>query len=143
MGDFRAANKEKDFVFRLLLPSMGADESGDRYKTHQGGFLVAKWHSARSGTKADFYAALDAAERVGFDLVNKMVADSSNGHPLFKPGTVDTADRLELNVQPRAFTGDGGYSGWLFTFRWASFLPTCTAPADGGPAWADNGITPY
>ncbi len=133
-GDLRSKVKEKDFVFRLLEYTYQYDDVPAR-KRIRGGFMVAKFYSQREGDDAAYFAAIEAAEEVVDDLVDKLFADSANGHPLFGQ---DFSLTNELVVTPVHNGGDGSYTGFevLFTLR-PGWPERC-----GSVAWTDGGLTP-
>lgn len=141
VGDFRSGAKEKGFILRLIEPGGGAEGDANPLVTPLGGFIIARYHAPRLTGDADQTAAMDAAWRVGMDIIVKMLADSQNGHPLFKY-SINTPAMLNLQWQPRLFVGDTAYAGWLFTFKWKLSLNTCIG-APSGTVWTDGGLTPY
>jgi hypothetical protein len=140
MGDFRSSVTEKGFLMRLIVPtySLGDSYSANGLKKAQGGFIISKYHSNRAADNAGFIAACTDSERVGFEIIEKMVGDSKNGHPLFNH-SINTLDHLNLDVQPKHDEAEGGYYGWLFMFEFSSFFRNCP----DATAWIDGGQTPF
>jgi hypothetical protein len=139
-GDLRGAQSEKSYLMRLILPTY---ELGDNYtanglKRANGAFIIAKYHSSRTQDNAHYIAAAADAERVGFDIIEKMVKDSIAGHPLFYY-SINTLNDLNLEVQPKNNEGDTGYVGWIFMFQFKNFFRNC--PPTG--LWLDGGATPF
>lgn len=136
IGDLRTSGKEKDFILRLLdyTYEVSDDTQSQIRKYIQGGFIVAKYHSPRSGGKESYYTAMEESERVMDELIAKMIADSQNGHPLFFH-SLDS--RQNITVNPLVSTEDGTYSGWICFFRFAPHFPECVAEG-----WLDDGLTP-
>jgi hypothetical protein len=136
-GDLRSKVKEKDFVFRLLEYTYQRDDNeSPARKRIRGGFMVAKFYSQRNGDDDTYFSAIEAAEAVMDDLIDKMISDSENGHPLFG---YDFELSNELTITPVHNVGDGSYAGWevLFTLR-PGWPERC-----GTVAWLDNGTTPF
>lgn len=141
IGHFRTAVKEKSYILRLILYTyeLGDNETENALKEIMAGFVVAKHHSLRTSGSSSFYNALSGSEKVGDEIIEKMIADSRNGHPLFN-NSFNTAH--DIIVSPAIGVGDTGYSGWMYTFRFSNFWRNClTAP--GAPVWVDEGLTPY
>jgi len=135
-GDLRSKVKEKDFVFRLLeYTYQRNDDQVPGRKRIRGGFLIAKFYSQREGDDDTYFTAIEAAEEVMDDMIDKMFQDSRNGHPLF---AYDFDATNELIVTPVHYTGDGSYTGWevLFTLR-PGWPDRC-----GSVEWTDDGLTP-
>ena len=146
LGDLRTSAKEKDFIMRLLMYTYELNDNytEDINKYMHGGFIIAKHHSHRKDGKNGFYEAMRLSEKVVDEIIDKMIGDSRNGHPLFYY-SLNTAQNIQ--VAPLRHAGDIGFSGWLCTFRIASWFPHCLAKgitdAEHVPAWTDGGITPY
>lgn len=137
LGDFRTSGKEKDFVFRLIEPTYVISDDGQApiRKQVQGGFVVAKFHSPRSGVASDYYTAMDDAEIIVDDFIAKMIADSKNGHPLFF-NSLDS--RQQITVTPTLKRADCSYSGWICTFNFSQAFSDCASES-----WEDEGLTPF
>ena len=141
LGDFRSGAKEKGFIFRLLqyTYTVGDDGVHEVKKAMQGGFVIARYFSGRILGTADYYEAMEDAERVIDEMIEKMLADSRAGHPLWYY-SLDA--RQDIIVQPVTVLGDASYTGWLCTFRWSNFFRNCLSdPA--APVWLDEGATPF
>ena len=141
LGDFRTGAKAKGFIFRLInyTYTIGDDGGHETQKQIQGGFIIARHFSGRNIGTPDYYAAMEQSEQVADEIIEKMIADSLNAHPLFYH-SLDS--RQQINVQPVAITGDANYAGWLCTFQFANFWRNCISDADA-PAWSDGGLTPH
>lgn len=137
LADLRTAAKEKDYIMRGFHYTYHVQDDGQGRKHIQGGFLVAKYYSATEGGSAAMLAALDDAETVLDEIVEKMVSDSRNGHPLFLH-SLDSAQRID--VRPRPLAGDN-YAGWMCFFDFYNFFRVCVTH-DDAPAWLDGGSTP-
>lgn len=138
-GDFRTIGK-KGVVLRLLEFSYSFQENGMPLKYTTGGFLILKNHSSREDGATGFNAAMITTETVTDDIIQKMIADSQNNHPLFKY-SLNTADKI--NVQMAINKGDIGYSGFICTFTIAPYWRACLAEDPETPAWTDGGVTPH
>jgi len=136
----RSFAKEKDFIFRLLIYTSDITDNytDDAQKIMLGGFIIAHYHSTRSEGPEGFNIAMSKAEKVGDEIIQKMITDSQNSHPLFN-NSFNTAQNI--SIQPYMSAGDSTYSGWLFTFRFSHWFKDCLTP--GAPAWGDNGETPH
>lgn len=140
-GDFRDRVKEKGFIFRLINYTYRISDkhSADAMKIVEGAFFIAKYHSERSGGAAAQKLAMTESERIVDEIIEKMIADSNAGHPLFYY-SLNTAQNI--NVTPKINTGDGGYSGWICSFSFANHWRNCLSHPDA-PAWTDGGATPH
>ena len=141
VGDFRSGVKEKGYIMRLLEYSYQVSDSGQHevLKMHQGGFLIAHSYSERAGGAAAYMAAKGLAEKVMDEMIEKMIADSKNGHPLFY---YSLDSRQDFNVTPVKHVGDASYTGYLCLFTFRSWFRNCiTDPT--APAWVDEGVTPH
>ena len=141
LGDFRTGVKEKAFIMRLLNYNYSIGDAGEHEtkKFLEGGFIIARHFSGRAVGTADYYEAMDDSEQVVDEVIEKMLADSRNGHPLWYH-SLDS--RQNIRVNPRAYTGDASYAGWLVTFSWSNRFRDCIT-SDDAPAWIDGGLTPY
>lgn len=139
-GDFRNKAKSKSYIMRGINYTY---EVGQRQHEHnkyiQGGFLVAKFVSPRGDSSENYYTAMRDAERVTDEIIEKIIADSQNGHPLFEHSLDSNQD---FSVAPMRYYGDGSYAGWRCIFSFHNFFRSCIDHADA-PAWADNGTTPF
>lgn len=136
-GDFRTAAKAKGYIFRL----MDYDYQVGRFdheitKRISGGFVVA--HFFQRDKLSDYLSAKNKAETVMDQVIEKMIADSENGHPLFH-GSFDA--NQDITVQPVEYTGDASYVGYRCVFRLSQYWANCTTPIDS-VGWTDGGITP-
>jgi len=141
VGDFRTSIKEKGFIMRGIhyTYSISDDTTGNVAKKLTCGFVIAKYHSSRTGGKEAFQQVMVDTEKVVDEIIEKMIADSNNGHPLFYY-SLNTAQTI--SVIPKISTGDAGYSGWLCTFRIANHWRNCITH-ENAPDWADGGKTPF
>lgn len=140
LGDFRSMVQEKGFIFRLIdyTYQVQDNNTSDPRKIINGGFIIAHHFSTRVDGKESFYAAKDKSEKVMDDIIEKMISDSRNGHPLFYY-SMNTAENIYC--QPIDQTGDNGYAGWICTFYFANHFTIC--PEHSDTAWADGGLTPF
>jgi hypothetical protein len=141
LGDFRAGLKPKGYLMRLLEYSYRVSDAGNHevVKMHEGGFLVAHHHSAREGGSAAYFEALAKSEKVLDEIIEKMIADSQNGHPLFY---YSLDSRQDFQVSPLRFVGDASYAGYLCLFSFKTWWRNCLDSQEA-PAWADGGQTPF
>lgn len=136
LGDFRTGVKEKGRIMRLLSPTMLPTQNGGQYTNEiQGGFIVAQYY--QKGNKPSFITAMDETETICSDIIEKMISDSADGHPLFY-SEFDIPS--VTSMQPRGITGDGSYAGWLVLFTMEPFWKACIDPTT--VAWTDGGRTP-
>ncbi|MEM9928519.1 MAG: hypothetical protein AAF840_01745 [Bacteroidota bacterium] len=140
IGDLRSANiSASSYIMRLFRPSFRFSPAEMMpAKNWDGGFLIARKHDTRNQGSEDFSAAIDGCERIGEDIIEKMYADSANGHPLFQ-GRAHT--NLTITGRELPVTGDGGYGGWLFLWSLPVQFTYCQ-PATRA-AWTDGGTTPF
>jgi len=137
-GDLRSMVKEKDYVMRLLeyTYQAGQDQGGLLRKSLRGAFMVAKFCSPRNNSSAEYQAALNAAESVVDNIIEKMIIDSRNGHPLFGYA-LDSQQDFQIAPVPRP--ADGAYAGWECVFTLRPVFPY----ACDSVAWLDGGTTPF
>lgn len=138
VSDLRSTATEKGFIMRGLHYTYRLRDDGDGRRIIEGGFMVAKQYSAREGGTAAFLKAMDDAERIVNEIVEKMIADSRAGHPLFLHSFDSEQD---VSVTPRPLVSDG-YAGWMAIFTFSNFFESCLDREDA-PAWTDDGITPH
>lgn len=141
MGDFRGGVPTKGLILRLIEYSYSVGDGGrtNMEKTIQGGFLVAQHYSNRATGTEGYKSAMTIAERVTDELIEKIIADSIAGHPLFNY-SLDSRQNFQVNPLPRS--GDGSYAGYMVLFEFSNFFRVCPTH-DDAPAWADGGATPY
>ena len=141
LGDFRSGARSKGYIMRLLEYSYQVTDAGNHEvtKRHEGGFIIAHYHSSRDGGDTQYLEAVAKAERVVDDMIEKMIADSKAGHPLFY---YSLDSRQDFIVTPARFIGDASYSGYLCLFSFNSFFRNCIT-AEDAPAWGDDGATPF
>lgn len=138
LTSFRTNIREKGYFMRLIQYTYTIDDnkSQNSLKHLMGGFIIAKHHK-----KDDFDDMVDAianSERIVDEIVERMVADSRNGHPLF----YHNFDRPEnVSVNPWHYPVDS-YSGWICTFEISNFFRNCITDPKA-PAWTDGGLTPF
>lgn|GEM_PF-1952022 len=139
-GDFVGRVPDKGFVMRLInyTYQVGQQEH-QATKSIQGGFMIARYYNESKNGKQDYFSALDASEKIVDEIIEKMIADSQNGHPLFD-NYFDSEQYT--NVQSINFEGDGTYAGWRCLFRTDQFWRNCLDSPDA-PAWLDGGLTPF
>lgn len=140
----RTAGKQKDYLVRLLLPSitLTPGSSGDQpFKVYQVGLLVLRYHSQREDNEAEVIAAIDAAESVADQLVARVMSDSRDGYTPFA-NLNGSPLGLDLSGEVVQRTLDGSYSGVLYMFNLKTTRNVCP---DCQPAsWADGGAnTPW
>lgn len=131
-GQWRGRLREKGYAFILLLfnETMGSNS----HLVRNGGFVVLHYHSSREGEDTDFTTALQRSQKVGYDVIQRMMYDSRNDELLFGDSITSTDD-IELAVEPEVFSGDAGYSGYMFAFRFKEYFDNCIE--NSGVAWKD------
>jgi len=141
LGDFRGNVQAKGFIFRLIdyTYRVADNEANDPQKLVNGAFLVAHHFSSRSGGKESYNLAKDNSEKIVDELIEKMIGDSQDGHPLFYY-SMNTANNI--HITPIANTGDSGYVGWICDFFFNNHFPICPGQSTD-PAWIDGGTTPH
>ena len=137
-GDLRSKANPNGYAMRAIEFSYqaGQDGSGILRKVIRGAFMVAKIYSPRNDSSADYITAMNAAQTIVDNIIEKMIRDSRNGHPLFGYSIDSTQD---FQVAPTLRPGDGAYAGWecVFTIR-PLFPQACDTVG-----WTDSGLTPY
>jgi hypothetical protein len=136
-GDLRTRVKGKDYAIRVTEYTFqsGQDQGGIFRKVIRGAMLVAKFHSPRNDSSDQYHTALNAAERMHDDIIEKMIRDSRNGHPLFG-GALDRVQDFQSAPAPKPL--DGSYAGWEVVFTLRPLFPE----ACDSVAWTDGGTTP-
>ncbi|MEL6968635.1 MAG: hypothetical protein AAFO02_00590 [Bacteroidota bacterium] len=138
LGDFRSGVKKQDFIFRLIKYYYTVGQPDHRItKTLNGGFIIAKWYNEQTGGKEAKFAAEVAAEQVMDQMIEKMIADSKNGHPLFDH-SIDSPENFHIQTVEQG--GDGNYVGWMLIYEAEQLFSNCTNPDPAN--WLDGGLTP-
>ena len=141
IGDLQDARFSIDgYLMRGIEPAYAIRTAADGLpqQQFQGGVLTAKSYSQREEGTAGYQAALDAAETLMVDIIEKMYADSEHGHPAFEQMAAET---LAITSRIRLVAGDGSFAGWIMLFT--IDLPTkFCAPAER-VNWLDGGLTPF
>ena len=136
----RSSMKPKQTVLKVIQYTYRIRRPGtDMQKQIEGGFMVAHYFSPRNSTPAEYLEALITAERITDEVIEKMLADSQAGHPLFNY----SLDRdQDIHVVTAPMKPEGNYVAKICMFSFAQFWRNCiTAPE--APAWLDGGITPH
>lgn len=127
-------------VLKVLQYTYNIHRPGtDMLKKVRGGFMVAQYFSPRNSTPAKFIEALTTAERITDELIEKMLADSQNGHPLFNY-SLDSDQDIQVTTAP--MKPEGNYIAKICTFYFERFWRNCITHPDA-PAWLDGGLTPF
>ena len=113
--------------------------SGEMRKIIQGGFMLAKQFSVREDDAAEYRVALREAERVTDEIIEKMLADSQAGHPLFYY-SLDRDQDITVITSPKA--SGTSYAAKICTFSFSQHWRNCIDSPDA-PAWLDDGLTPH
>jgi hypothetical protein len=139
LGEFRTKIKTKDLVFRLInyMHKLGQNTTGQEYKQLQGGFLIMDYYSSRKDGEAGIRAALDRAEAVVDQYIERMILDSRNGYTLFHH-SIDSQQNFTIE-SVLGNHSDGSYAGWLVLFDFEYYFPVC---ADNRAGWLDGATTP-
>lgn len=126
------------YLLRLIEPTFRfSGQDGVPHKLIEGGYTIHKYYNRQASGDAAYLQAIADTERVGDDILEKMIADSENGHPLFA-GDFSVPDATS---SIRHNTADAGYVGWLYLFSWQIPFGFCV-PATRAE-WTDDGLTPY
>lgn len=123
------------YTYSIRQPEGG----GEVLKFIQGGFKVARHYEPRADAADGYRDALVDAERVTDEIIEKMIADSRNAHPLFYR-SLDRAQ--DINVAPEPRPANGSYAAVVCIFSYFTYWRNCITDASA-PAWADGGETPY
>lgn len=102
------------------------------------GWFIGKMISVKSSTAAEREQALADVERINDDFIERLIADSRNGHPTFCH-SLDTDHDFATSFTLNA--GDGSFVGCRTTFSFQHYIPVCLN-RDGATAWIDGGLTP-
>lgn len=140
-GDFRMGAKEKSFILRPIFYTyrVGINtQDGQSLKQAQGGYIIAHYYDPRGGGSQAMLDALDKAERVNDQLMEKIIADSRAGHPLWNR-SLDS--NQNFNSQPVLLTSGLCYVGYRTVFNFHNAIPLCY-PAEQAE-WDDDGLTPH
>ncbi len=138
LGDMRTQGAEKGFLMRLIRYTFrvsDAEGGGQVVKVPTGGFLILKYNSDRQQGSQSRLDASAAAEKVMGDMIEKIIADSLNGHPLW----CHSLDSHQ-NFSVQAYEGVADYVGWRCIFSWNQEFINC--PGDVNMNWGDGGLTP-
>lgn len=140
-GKLRDGTKPQAWIMRLVMPRRSFRRENDvTQRVLDGGFLLAKYADARLRGDQAIIDAQDEVLEVADQIVERIVGDSRNGHPLFCYAA-DRADRLAWNAIAQANVGDGNYHGYFCTFEIAnSFDSVGVCNPD---AWTDGGLTDF
>lgn len=135
-------NAAAEFILLAIIPTDETvpTEDGNTMRVHTGGFFVFKKCAPRTERKNEWQNALYDCEVLAEHVLQRMVVDSQNGHPLFHR----QADRYEyLNARKTERVLEEKWFGYLVTFQYKNILPDCPllscAWLDGG----DGGRTPH
>jgi hypothetical protein len=129
---------DADFILLAVLPTPNTEEREDanHQNNYFGGFIVLKKASRRDTKKKLFWKGIAEAEDICNDILNRMVADSNNKHPLFSR-SIDRIDKTKSRKLER--NGKDNWVGFLCTFSFHNILTICPDPT----VWADGGLTPH
>jgi len=137
LGDFRSGVKEKSFIMRLIEYTYTVGRSGGEvHKFLQGGFIIARHYSQRANGSSDYLQAMLDGERIVDDMIEKAIADSRNGHPVFNYSIDSEHDFSVIPVRMP------DYAGWRCIYTWQNFFRDCITSSEA-PAWVDGGVTPF
>lgn len=142
-GALRTGAKEKDYLVRLVLPTMELRAQGNNaLKAYQWGLMVMKYHGRRDTTDGSVLDAIAASEKVADEMLERIVSDSRNGYALFG-NSIDSAEDLKATGEVLLRLLDTSYSGVFVLFEFTTFrkmISTSTADCDA-VAWLDDGLT--
>lgn len=127
-------NAASEFILIAVVPTKETlpSEDGNAKNDYTGGFFVLKKYSPKTNKKDDWWTALYETEVIGTQILQRMVFDSQNKHPLFHR-QCDAYSQLNARFSER--TIDGNWYGFLVTFNIKNILPDCPLPC----AWLDGG----
>lgn len=125
--------KAINYTYNILRPGT------DMLKRIRAGFMVACYYSPRNSTQTQFIEALTTAERITDELIEKMLADSENGHPLFNY-SLDSDQDIHVSTMP--MKPEGNYIAKICMVSFDQFWRNCITHPDA-PAWLDGGLTPF
>lgn len=137
-GDLRTGAKEKDFIMRGIWPTQQISDrytEGEVRKYWEGGFIIARYHS--DTTLPSILAAIGDSEQIADEIVEKMIADSLAGHPLFYH-SLDANQNIQLSTFALMAPN---WSGVRCLFDFTNYWRNCITHATA-PAWVDGGVTP-
>lgn len=137
-GDLRTGSKEKDFIMRGIWPTQQISDrytEGEVRKYWEGGFIVAKYH--KDTTLPAIQNAIAGSEQIADEIIEKMIADSLNGHPLFYH-SLDSNQNIQLSTFALMAPN---WSGVRVLFDFWNFWRNCV-DHDTAPGWLDGGLTP-
>jgi hypothetical protein len=138
IGDIRDARFSRSgFMMRGFEGSDQFESTGMWRQTFSGGYMVCKSFSLREEGSVGYYLALAEAQRVAVDIMEKMVADSHNGHPVFDYAADES---LAFTSRSRPVAGDGSFIGWIVLFTYELAAEFCS-PAQR-VVWTDGGLSP-
>jgi hypothetical protein len=127
-----------DFAMVAVIPTLELQERTDAgvNRTYTGAFFVLKKYSSRNDEKRSWYGGTSEAEGIAEDILQRIVKDSRNKHPLFHR-SCDTMGALNYRMLERKVSN---WSGLLVTFNFSNIMPDCPNTTTN---WLDNGLTPY
>jgi hypothetical protein len=133
-------NPASETLMLAVIPTIELNETEDAQgrRNYTGAFFILKKYHPKNDPKMKFWAVMGEAEQAGIDILERMVKDSLNKHPLFSR-SIDTLDKLEARFIERVI--DDKWYGYLVTFKFATKIP-CTGAGDA-TKWRDGGITPF
>lgn len=136
----RSGVKPDAFMMRLFHYTYRIHRPGaEMLKIIQGGFMLAKQFSVREDDAAEYQLALREAERVTDEVIEKMLADSQAGHPLFYRSLDSDQDITVVSSPKHSGTS---YAAKICTFTFSQHWRNCIDSSDA-PAWLDGGLTPF
>ncbi|PHN06948.1 hypothetical protein [Flavilitoribacter nigricans] len=115
-----------------------SSSTGEVRKFIQGGFKIARHYEPRADGQDGYNEALRDAERVTDEVLEKMFADSINGHPLFY-WSLNVDQDISVTTEPRY--SNGSYAAKVCIFSFSQHWRNCITH-DDAPAWLDGGETP-
>lgn len=142
-ASIRNTAKQKDYLVRLLMPTMGLSNGADAdhsRKGYQVGLLVLRYNSSREAPDSEVVAAANASEKIADQMISRLLSDSREGYPPFQHLN-STPESLDLSGEVVLRALDGSYSGVMYIF---SLRTTRNVRSECQPtSWADGGATPW
>ena len=128
-------NSAANFILVAVIPTDETvpSEDGNTYRMHTAGFFILKKSAPRVDLKNAERTAMVETEILAENILQRMVADSQNKHPLFHR----QADRYEhLSPRKTERVVEEKWVGYLVTFSFKNILPDCPVL---DCAWLDGG----
>jgi hypothetical protein len=129
---------DADFILLAVLPTPNTEEREDanHQNNYFGGFVVLKKISRRTTKKKELWKGIAEVEDICNDILQIMVADSKNNHPLFNR-SIDRIEKTKSRKLER--TTEDNWIGNLCTFSFFNILTICPDPT----VWVNGGLSDH